>query len=159
MILVLLGTFPTEFIRPLHEIEYLLNAGVIKEEVIVQNGYTNFESSNMILKGFVSLDELNKLYQESDLIISHGGSGSIIKGLKFRKKVIAIPRLAKYGEVVDDHQLELVKKFSDLGYLIPWYENQKLEKIYKNVDSFKPEIYESQKDEIINFLDNYLNTL
>lgn len=159
MILVLLGTFPTEFTRPLSEIEKLLNSGIIREEIIVQNGYTRFDSNYMDLRGFISLKELEQLYEEASLIISHGGSGSIIKGLKLGKKVIAIPRLSKFGEVVDDHQLELVNEFANLGYLLPWNENQRLEDVLKYAITFHPKKYLSQKEKIIQFLDNYLESL
>src|SRR5690606_16432134 len=122
MILVLLGTFPLNFDRPLIVLEQLLKEGTLSDEVIVQSGHTVFKSSFMDFRPFLSLEDLMALYNKADLIITQAGTGSIIKGLKMNKKIIAIPRLAKYGESVDDHQLELVQEFSRAKYILPWYE-------------------------------------
>lgn len=159
MILVLLGTFPLQFDRPLVEIEKLLNDGVIKENVIVQNGHTQFHSKKMIFKPFLPLEELLGLYEEADLIISQAGTGSIIKGLKKNKKIIAIPRLAKYGEVVDDHQKELVDEFSESGYLIGWNEKDKLSDLLEKAKTFIPKPYNSNNQKLVQYLIDYIDSL
>lgn len=54
-----------------------------------------------------------------DVVVTHGGTGAIIGAVKDGKKVIAVPRLAKYGEHVDDHQIEIVNQFGDMGLIEP----------------------------------------
>lgn len=159
MILVLLGTFPLEFKRPLEEIDQLCEEGIITEEVIVQSGHTKFESRFFIMRPFIRPEELTALYQQARLIISHAGTGSLVKGLKLKKKIIAIPRLAKYGEVVDDHQVEILNEFSNLNYLIPWTENDDLKELITRVENFSPSCYISQKDKIITYLSEYIDSL
>jgi len=159
MILVLLGTFPTEFKRPLLEIEKLCQEGLIKEEVIVQNGYTKIESKFLIQIPFIELKDLEALYKKSRIIITHGGSGSLIKGLKLNKKIIAIARLSKYGEVVDDHQLEILNEFEKNHYILHWRENEPLQPLLDAAESFNPAHYQSKKTAIINFLTNYIDSL
>ncbi|MGB5553486.1 MAG: PssE/Cps14G family polysaccharide biosynthesis glycosyltransferase [Flavobacteriaceae bacterium] len=159
MILVTLGTFPTEFTRPLIELERLLEQGLIKEEVIVQNGHTPFESKFMTLRPFMSPDEITELYKKARVIISHAGTGSLIKGIKLEKKVIAVARLSKYNEMVDDHQVELLDTFTELNYIYPWYETDQLNDILNAIDSFEPSPYISKKEVIINYLDDYINSL
>ena len=104
MILVMLGTQNNSFHRLLEEIDKLINQGVIKDKVIVQSGHTKYSSKNMEIIDFMSQEELEKLQSEADLIITHGGVGSIISSLKMGKKVIAVPRLHEYHEHVNDHQ-------------------------------------------------------
>lgn len=159
MILVLLGTFPLNFDRPLVVLEQLLRKGIISEEVIVQSGYTVFNSSYMTFLPFLPLEELLVLYEKADLIITQAGTGSIIKGLKKNKKMIAIARLAKYGESVDDHQLEIVQEFAGAHYLLPWYEGDNLEKILSLANHFEFQPYKSSNKEIINFLINYIDNI
>jgi len=67
---------------------------------------------------------LLELYDRASLIITHAGTGSLIKGVKKGKKVIAIPRLVKLGEHIDDHQLEILNEFVQMEYVIPWNENR-----------------------------------
>ena len=47
----------------------------------------------------------------ADIIISHAGAGSIIDLLVSKKPFILFPRLKKFGEAVDDHQIEICKAF------------------------------------------------
>lgn len=159
MILVLLGTFPTQFPRPLKEIDKLCREGYIKEEVIVQNGFTEFRSDHLIFRPFITPEELIKLYQEARIVISHAGSGSILKGLKLEKKVIAIPRLAKYGEVVDDHQEEILEEFEKEKFLLGWKEGDSLKDLLEKAKDFKPVKFQSKKQTIIDFLDSYLDSI
>ena len=52
-----------------------------------------------------------KKIRECDVLITHSGVATIIAGLKNDKKVIVVPRLAKYGEHVDDHQVQIAESF------------------------------------------------
>ncbi|WP_439483405.1 glycosyltransferase [Cyclobacterium plantarum] len=63
-------------------------------------------------------DELTKLYKEARIVKSQAGTGSLINGLKLNKKIISIPRLTKYGEVVDDHQVEILDEFYKINYIL-----------------------------------------
>ncbi|WP_273566607.1 hypothetical protein [Maribacter halichondriae] len=87
MIVVMLGTFPTEFQRPLLELEDLCKKGIINEEIVVQSGHTPFESSFMQIRPFIAPDELTELCSKARLIISHAGTGSLIKGIKLEKRL------------------------------------------------------------------------
>ncbi len=101
MILVTLGTFPTEFPRPLIAIDALCRKGVIQEEVIVQCGHTSFDSPYLIMRPFIAPDELAELTKQARIIITHAGTGSLIKAIKLHKKIIAIARLSKNEEMVN----------------------------------------------------------
>lgn len=73
MILVLLGTQNNSFHRLLEEIDKLIQKGTIKEEVIVQAGYTKYQSDNMKILDFMDKDKLEEMERKANLIISHGG--------------------------------------------------------------------------------------
>lgn len=70
---------------------------------------------------------------KADIVITHGGTGAIIGAVKKGKKVIAVPRLAKYGEHVDDHQLQLVKQFDDLNLICPCGDTNELAEAIETV--------------------------
>ena len=118
MILVMLGTQNNSFHRLLEKIQEMIDKKVIKEKVIVQAGRTKFESKDMEILGIVPEKKLKKLMEKADLIITHGGVGSIVTALKMHKKVIAVPRLSGFNEHVNDHQIEIVDTFDKQGLLI-----------------------------------------
>ena len=114
----MLGTQNNSFHRLLEKIQEMIDKKVINEKVIVQAGRTKFESKDMEILGIVPEKKLKKLMDEADLIITHGGVGSIVTALKMQKKVIAVPRLSGFNEHVNDHQIEIVDTFDKQGLLI-----------------------------------------
>ena len=88
MILVMLGTQNNSFHRLLEEIDNLIEKGIITDEVVVQAGNTKYDSKNMKIFGLISQEELEELIKKADLVITHGGVGSIITSLKKGKKVL-----------------------------------------------------------------------
>jgi len=157
MILVLLGTQNNSFHRLLEEIQKNIDNGNIKEEVVVQKGYTKFQSENMKLYSQLPVDEMDKFIDKADLVITHGGVGSIIMSIKKDKKVIAIPRLGKYGEHVNDHQLDIIKSFNDSGYIMGVDGVEKLEEALKKVRDFKPKKYIANTGSVIKIVENFID--
>ena len=156
MIFICLGTQIFPMNRVLIEIDNLIEKQLIKEEVFAQIGKSDYHPKHYSYKEFINPDEYDDIVKRSDLIVSHGGTGAIIKGLKANKQIIAIPRLKKYGEHEDDHQLQIVKFFYDGGYIEAVEEEKDLyvaiEKLRKNPIQKK---YEG-KGEIINIIDDYI---
>ena len=125
MIFVMLGTQNNSFIR-------LLEHGTITEKVIVQSGYTKYKSDKMKVFDLIPRDELEKYQNEASLIITHGGVGSIVSSIKKGKKVIAVPRLHKYEEHVNDHQKDIVELFNKKKYIIGINDVNELEQAIKD---------------------------
>lgn len=95
MILVTLGTQDKDFSRLLKAIDNEIEKKHITDKVIVQAGTTKYESNNMEIFDLISKDELSKLVEKCDLLITHGGVGSILDGIKNNKKIIAAARIKK----------------------------------------------------------------
>ena len=112
MILVTLGTQDKGFERLLKQVDEEIKKGNIKEKVVVQAGYTKYESPNMEIFDLIPADEFDNLVSKARLIITHAGAGSILSAVKKGKVVIAAPRLKKYGEHTNDHQLQIAKEFA-----------------------------------------------
>ena len=86
-------------------------------EVFGQIGTSTYIPKSFKYKEFISRAHMNELIKKAKIIISHGGSASIISALKLNRKIICVPRLKKYNEHVDDHQLELSAKFKQIGII------------------------------------------
>ncbi len=149
MILVTLGTNDKTFVRLLEEVDKLIGEGVITDEVVVQAGFTQYHSPNMKMLQLVPISELDDLIHHCDLLITHGGVGSIITGLKKGKRVIAVPRLARYREHVNDHQLQIIEKFHQSGYIIGISGTEELKSALLQVKNFSPKSYESNTENML----------
>ena len=119
MITVTLGTIPFPFERAIDWLDRLLNAGVISEKVFVQHGTTDVSALakyiNVKTAPIVETSSLKKTIEQSRLIISHAGQGST-RGLASQgASFILLPRLARYNEHIDDHQLWFAQGVEKLG--------------------------------------------
>ena len=157
MILVTLGTQDKTFPRLLHAIQKQIDNGNIKDKVVVQAGSTKFDSADMEIFDLIDRDKFAQLISECDLLITHGGVGSIITGLKNNKKIIAAPRLERYGEHTNDHQLQIIDRFSESGFIVPLYDFDSLDKVLKDIVKFKPKKFKSNTDRMIKLIENYID--
>ncbi|MDO4996403.1 MAG: PssE/Cps14G family polysaccharide biosynthesis glycosyltransferase [Bacilli bacterium] len=156
MILVILGTQDKQFPRLLEAIDKEIEKGTIKDKVIVQAGQTKYESNNMEILGLLPEPEFDKLMDEADLIITHGGAGTILSAIKKGKRVIACARLAKYKEHHNDHQKQIIKEFSEEGYILELKDFNKLDVMIEKSKNFKPKKFTSNTENMIKLLDNYI---
>lgn len=159
MILVTLGTQDKPFKRLLLAIQKEIDNGNIKDEVVVQAGCTKFESKQMKIFDLIPTDEFSKLVEKCDILITHGGVGSIITGLKNNKKVIGVARLKKFGEHTNDHQLQILENFDQEKYIIYLRELDKLNEALKKAKSFKPRKYTSNTHSMIDLLVDYIDSV
>ena len=160
MILVMLGTQNNDFHRLLDEIEKNIENGNINEDVIVQAGFTKYKSDKMKIFSLTSKENLENLIKQADLIITHAGVGSIEMALEQNKKIIAVPRLKKFGEHVNDHQKDIERKLDEKGCLIGIDDVSKLGIALKKVKKFIPKKYEkSNSDEIIYIIKTFIDKI
>lgn len=157
MILVTLGTQDKPFTRLLDAIQKEIDNGNIKDKVIVQAGFTKYQSKDMEIFDLLDRDTFTELIKKCDLLITHGGVGSILNGLTNHKKVIVCPRLFKYQEHMNDHQTQIVERFLEEGYILAYQEHDNLGDILKKVDSFHPKEFQSNTDNFIKIIENFID--
>ena len=155
MILVTLGTQDRSFIRLLKEIDEQIKKKHIKDRVVAQIGYTEFKSKRMEIHDYFTMEEFNKYMKEADVVITHGGVGSVLGALDKNKKVIAFPRLAKYKEHVNDHQIQMVNTLAKNGYILTGRVSE-LGKLLKSVQDFKPKKYKSNNEKFNDLIIDYI---
>ncbi len=157
MILVILGTQDKVFPRLLELVDKEIEKGNIKEKVVVQAGQTKYESKSMEIFDLVPAPEFDKLLDEADLVITHGGAGSILGAIKRGKKIIACARLAKYKEHHNDHQKQIIGEFRKQGYLLELEDGDDLGKLLKEMKKFKPKKFTSNTKNMIKKLNDYMD--
>ena len=109
MIFVTVGTHEQQFNRLIKKIDELKRDGIIKEDILMQIGFSTYEPQYCEAKKLLSYDEMNEMYEKADIIITHGGPASFMKALELKKIPIVVPRQAQFDEHINDHQVEFVK--------------------------------------------------
>ncbi|MDZ7546002.1 PssE/Cps14G family polysaccharide biosynthesis glycosyltransferase [Clostridium perfringens] len=159
MIFVTLGSQKFQFNRLLKEIDRLVENGTIKEEVFAQSGYSNYVPKNYKSKNFLDRYEFSEIMDRCDKVITHGGTGAIVTAIKKNKKVIAAPRLKKFNEHIDDHQIQIVEMFTELNLICGVLNENSLGKVYINIDNVNLEKYISNTKVILDDINLFLDDL
>ncbi|MCT2398412.1 exopolysaccharide biosynthesis protein [Novosphingobium sp. HK4-1] len=93
--------------------------GLLPEKVILQTGQplkTEVDPS-IEVRDAIPFDQVGEILARADIVICHGGTGSIITALQQGCRVIAVPRSYTRGEHYDDHQWEIARAFAGRGLL------------------------------------------
>ena len=86
------------------------------EELVVQHGHSSVvERSGADVVDFLSFERMGELVRRSRAVVTHAGVGSVLVSLANGKRPLVVPRLKVYGEAVDDHQLQLGRRFAAAG--------------------------------------------
>lgn len=135
MIFVTVGTHEQQFNRLIRSVDNLKRDGFIQEEVFIQTGFSTYVPRYCKWDKLLPYNGMKKMVETARLIITHGGPSSIIMPLQIGKVPIVIPRQKKYGEHVNNHQVEFVKIVSEkLKNIIPVYEITELKNVISGYD-------------------------
>lgn len=107
MIFVTVGSSPYSFDRMLLNVDNVLRELKVDEKVVFQIGDSNYRPLHGTCRRFFDFAAMRRHIRSADLIISHAGIGSILLCLTNGKKPVVYPRLKKFREHVDDHQLQI----------------------------------------------------
>lgn len=145
LVFVTVGTDPQPFDRLLKEVEKLIEKKVFTQPVFCQTGYSTYQPSGAVCKPFLELDEFEHKIKQAELVITHGGAGSIGTALQYQKKCIAMPRLERFKEHANDHQVELVEALAKNSRIIAVHHEKELEAAIRKAANWKPVGFEQGK--------------
>ena len=112
MIFVTVGTNEARFDRLLSAVAELR----LDEELLVQHGHSSpIHPPHAELVGFLPFEGLVETIRRARVVVTHAGVGSVMVALANGKRPIVVPRLQTFGEAVDDHQLQLGRRFAKAG--------------------------------------------
>jgi UDP-N-acetylglucosamine transferase subunit ALG13 len=107
----------------------------VKYTIIAQMANSEINFKNMTCFDYLEPDVFNEYFNNADVIIGHAGIGTIIEALENEKKLIVFPRLVKYNEHRNDHQLHTAKGFDKLGLINVAYSEKELLEYLDGLDS------------------------
>lgn len=153
-IFVTLGSQEFQFNRLLKVLDdKLLND---EYEIFAQRGHSDYIPKFYKTIDFVDRDAFLDNVNKADIIITHAGTGAIISALKANKPVIAVARLAKYNEHVDNHQTEILKVFSNKNYI---YGITEIKDIKEELNKALSKTYDKFISNTDNFVENLIELI
>jgi UDP-N-acetylglucosamine transferase subunit ALG13 len=120
--------------------------GLIREEVIIQTGYSTYEPRYCRFSKLFPYSEMCRFVKEARIVITHGGPSSFIMPLQEGKIPIVVPRQKRYGEHVNNHQLEFCRAIEERsGNIIVVEEVRELKRAILRYDKIVAEMPSSIK--------------
>ncbi len=158
MIFVTVGSQKFPFDRLLKKVDQMVRDQVITEEVYMQTGTGEYIPSYCRYQDFYSRVRFRELLEECSILITHGGAGTMIDAVKLGKKTVVVPRLSKYREHVDDHQLELPVRLHAMNLVYTCLDENALPDALSTVGNHVFHKYHSNTDRFIASVDELLQT-
>lgn len=155
MIFVTVGTSSWDFTRLIKEMDRI--AGKIEEEVVMQISNINYEPKIAKYFRFTSNEEIEELYRNARIVVSHAGVGCIISALKHNKPNIVVPRRKVYGEHFDDHQVDIARELEKNGKIRVVWDVRELEEALNGVNEDFAKVKKDRK--LVLALRDYINNL
>lgn len=107
MIYVTVGTMFLDFPRLIRKMDAI--AAGSGERIIVQTGLGNTFPAQCEHFAFKPREEVLELQRQARVIVCHAGIGSVLDALEVRRPIIVVPRLTKFREHMNDHQLDIAQ--------------------------------------------------
>lgn len=155
MIFLTVGTqFP--FDRLVKAVDDLYDRGLIHEPVIAQIGDSKYRPRHFEAVASLDKSAFDRNIREASGIIGHAGMGTITMALENCRPLLAMPRLKKYGEVVNDHQVALAVKFEAMGHILLARDETELPDKIAGLQSFVPRPRKADPDAVARRIDMFL---
>ena len=113
MIFVTVGTHEQPFNRLIQCVDELKRDGRIADDVFIQSGYSTYEPKYCEWSRLLPYKEMNRRIEEAGIIISHAGPSTFLAPLQLGKIPIVVPRMKKYDEHVNDHQVKFSRAVAE----------------------------------------------
>lgn len=155
MILVTTGTNGAPFDRLLTVVDRFQT----DEEIIVQHGPSTTRPAGATCIEFLPFDRLGQLVEAARVVVTHAGVGSILLCLTRGRTPIVVPRLACFGEAVDDHQRLLACRLAADGVVETTEEPEYLPQLVRVHDPLASRQPVGGKSPIAADLNRYLDSV
>lgn len=157
MLFVTVGSQKFQFDRLLQAVDALVASGAVEGGAFAQTGACSYIPESFPSEPFLDRERFGELMDGSDVVVTHGGTGAIIGAVKRGKKVVAVPRFVRFGEHVDDHQVEIVRQFGEMGLIEPCYDAEGLPEAYARALEGEYKAYHSNTEGFIEDLGAFID--
>lgn len=146
MIFVTVGTHEQPFDRLIKQIDILKSNNKINQKVIIQRGFSNYLPKYCESYKMLSYEEMKKFIHQANIVITHGGPATFIEVLQSHKIPIVVPRMKKFNEHINNHQVEFVELvYKKMNNIIPVYDINELQNVIINYDKLVDKMNPSEQ--------------
>ncbi|MBI2423145.1 MAG: beta-1,4-galactosyltransferase [Candidatus Hydrogenedentes bacterium] len=114
MIYVTLGTMFLDFTRLVEKMDQI--AAATGEEVMMQIGLSRKTPRHCRSFDFKPREAVLEIQRNARVIVAHGGIGAALDALEVRRPLVMVPRLKRFGEHMNDHQIEVAEAMERRGW-------------------------------------------
>ena len=113
MIFATVGSTQIRFDRFIRALETLP-----AEQLLVQHGPMSAPAGADRAVAYMQFPEVVESMERADAVVCHAGAGSILCALRAGHVPVVVPRLKRFQETVDDHQVEFSRALAAQGKVI-----------------------------------------
>lgn len=130
--------------------------GAIPEDVAFQTGIGGLTPPGMVAFETLSFDNMKTYLRDADIVVCHGGTGSVITALREGCRTIVVPRIFEKGEHYDNHQQEITSAFAARGLIQQANSPEELAAALVAARAMKPVLATTNPTKLIAYLDQVL---
>lgn len=159
MILATVGCSNYNFDRLFETLDALCASHVIDgDQLVAQTGNLNYEIRNFDHFKYTTNEQMADFIDQAEIIICHAGTGTVIGALEKGKKVIVFPRLKKFNEHLNDHQMDLYRSFTQAGFVMGATDQEELANCLRNADKFVPRTFISNQANFFSLIEKLIES-
>jgi len=156
LILLTAGTYPLPFDRLIRAVDELVCRGLIEEEIFAQIGCSNYQPKHVKHARIMDKDAFDRCLKTASALIGHAGMGTITMALEHNKPLLVVPRMKKYREHVNDHQVATAREFERMGHVLAAYDIDELPQKIRQLKTFVPALRKAQPDAVAERIKRFL---
>ena len=147
------------FPRLVASIVALKHRGDISHEVLIQSGETQEPVEDVKFQASLSYTEIQDVLRRADIVVCHGGTGSLISALREGCHVIAMPRLPQLCEHYDDHQAEISKALAARNLVTVARSTEELAQALLDIGHKVPKMATTDHSALMTYLNTILDEM
>ena len=147
------------FDRLVRAVDDMVDRGDITDEVTAQIGYGSYVPRHMQFERLMEGTRYDARMRDADMLIGHAGSGTITLAVRNCKPLLVLPRLKRYHEHVNDHQVATARKFEELHHVLAADDAADLPRRFAELSSFVPARRVARTDELAGRIGEFLRSI
>jgi UDP-N-acetylglucosamine transferase subunit ALG13 len=147
------------FDRLVRAVDDMVDRGDIQEDVTAQIGLGGYVPRHMNYERFMDGPRYDARMRDAHMLIGHAGSGTISLAVANCKPLLVLPRLKRYHEHVNDHQVATARKFEELHHVLAADDAADLPRRFAELPSFVPARRVARTDDLAGRIGEFLRSI